>query len=314
MAKEFGIRRKDLGVIYCVRNIKNDKLYIGQTVHNLAYRKQRHLNDTRRGCTQAFHMAIRKYGESSFSWRVLEDEVPNEELNDLEILYIDLFGTYLQDYYNVTMGGESSLGFFPSEETRKKMSMSALNKPPMTDETKRLIAIASTGRVFTEEAKRKSSATKMGHEVNDEARVKISAGHRGKKMSEKTRDKMRNRPTRGTPVRQYNLLNEFLNEWKSLAEATRNTGVSPTNIGNVCANKSKTAGGFKWEYSNPDSSTRAKGKPRHIGKYSLEGVLLKEYSSIKRASDEFGVFISTIQGACKRDGAISCGYKWEYLD
>ena len=100
-----------MGVIYCARNIQNDKLYIGQTI-DFKHRKAAHISEARHSKLKTpFHNAIKKYGEDNFSWTILEDNVPNDELSDLEILYIDMFCTYLGKNYNCSIGGEGNLGY-----------------------------------------------------------------------------------------------------------------------------------------------------------------------------------------------------------
>jgi hypothetical protein len=105
-----------------------------------------------------FHKAIRKYGEDSFEWRLLESNIDNQSLlNSLERLHIARYESLVNDWgYNTEIGGsngalsestkqklrEVMTGRKVSEETRAKMSESqkgriAWNKGiPMTDERK----------------------------------------------------------------------------------------------------------------------------------------------------------------------------------
>ena len=52
------------------------------------------------------------------------------------------------------------------------------------------------------------------------------------------------------PVLQLGLSGELINNFPSIAEATRQTGV--TNIGACCLGKFKAASGFKWEFKNKE--------------------------------------------------------------
>ena len=73
------------GIIYGVRCRCNGKWYIGQTI-NYKQRKQNHLTCARYNRDRCvFHAAIRKYGEDSFEWVVLESGVKtHDELNERE--------------------------------------------------------------------------------------------------------------------------------------------------------------------------------------------------------------------------------------
>ena len=51
-------------------------------------------------------------------------------------------------------------------------------------------------------------------------------------------------------VRQYDLEGNFIKEHYSTRQAERETGISSSSISNVCLEKQKIAGRFKWQYSN----------------------------------------------------------------
>lgn len=52
----------------------------------------------------------------------------------------------------------------------------------------------------------------------------------------------------GKPVIQYSLKGERLARYRSMSEASRQTGVLENGISRVCMGKAKTAGGFLWKY------------------------------------------------------------------
>lgn len=49
--------------------------------------------------------AIRKYGKDSFSISILEDDIPQELLDEKEIYYIDKYSTFREGYNNTVGGG-----------------------------------------------------------------------------------------------------------------------------------------------------------------------------------------------------------------
>ena len=54
----------------------------------------------------------------------IENGLSEKEAKELEILMIDVFNTQAPNGYNITQGGEGTVGFFPSESTRREMSKS----------------------------------------------------------------------------------------------------------------------------------------------------------------------------------------------
>jgi len=54
------------------------------------------------------------------------------------------------------------------------------------------------------------------------------------------------------PVKKFDLFGEFLQEYPSAAAAAKGTGLIASNIIRTCKGKTKTCGGFQWEYSNQE--------------------------------------------------------------
>ena len=116
--------------IYKATNKVTGKCYIGFDC-NWPYRKTAHKHAVKRGSTLVFHNAIRKYGWENFKWDAVEQsEDGNFLLSEREEFYIRKFNShYIYGAgYNMTFGGEATLGWVPSEETRKKISESNLGK------------------------------------------------------------------------------------------------------------------------------------------------------------------------------------------
>jgi len=131
------------GIIYCYHCIPTGKKYIGQTIQEKK-RKIQHKHDCKRGVDNKFYRAVRKYGWEQFIYGIIE-EYEVDFLVEKEIYYIDYYDTY-NNGYNSTIGGEGVCGCSPSEETRKKQSISAKNR---TD-------IRHNKKYFTEEEKREA--------------------------------------------------------------------------------------------------------------------------------------------------------------
>ena len=95
-----------MGCIYIVRNTVNDKVYIGQTVSPLSKRWAAHLYAARTYGTTKLYINMRSLGIDNFFVEKLVDEDSWEELNRLEIEYIQLFDS-INNGYNTMLGGTS---------------------------------------------------------------------------------------------------------------------------------------------------------------------------------------------------------------
>ena len=77
-----------------------------------------------------------------------------------------------------------------SEESKLKMSISAKNKPPMTEEHKRKIGEKSKGRIYSEEVKKKHSEAQKNLMSNEEYRKNVADKNRGQTRSDETKKKI----------------------------------------------------------------------------------------------------------------------------
>jgi len=111
-------------VVYKATNNINGKCYVGVD-KNWPHRKAAHKCAVKKGSTLVFHNAIRQYGWKNFSWEILEESGNHQLLlNEREPFYINELNThYLTgNGYNMTNGGDATMGWVPSEETKIKIS------------------------------------------------------------------------------------------------------------------------------------------------------------------------------------------------
>lgn len=116
--------------IYKATNKVTGKSYIGFD-KNWPYRKSAHRCAVKRGSTLVFHNAIRSYGWEAFEWSILEQSEDGKTLlNEREEFYIRQFNSHYfhGEGYNMTYGGEATLGWVPSEETKEKISKAKRGK------------------------------------------------------------------------------------------------------------------------------------------------------------------------------------------
>lgn len=88
----------------------NGQSYIGQT-KNLEQRKKAHLSDLRRGhhTSKKFQRAYNKYGEASFTFEVLQDEIPDDQGKERETYWIT-FHDSVDNGFNFCFGGSERYG------------------------------------------------------------------------------------------------------------------------------------------------------------------------------------------------------------
>jgi group I intron endonuclease len=95
-------------IIYKVTNLSNGKVYIGKTTLTLNTRKARHYASANRGSETNFHRALRVYSTECFKWEISSKANDENQLNELEILYIKEYNSY-KEGYNMTEGGDGGV-------------------------------------------------------------------------------------------------------------------------------------------------------------------------------------------------------------
>ncbi len=147
-----------MGMIYKLTNLKNGKIYVGQTIQF-----EKRMNHHRHSKQPGVDAAIKKYGWENFSVEILE-ECSEEMLDEREIFWIAKLNSMFPNGYNLTSGGNAKR--IVSEVTRAKL------------------AVIAQGRFAGEKN------PFYGKHHTEEAKAKNAEGHRGKKASTETRFKM----------------------------------------------------------------------------------------------------------------------------
>lgn len=98
------------GSIYIIRNDINDKVYIGQTTMTVHERFMTHMKPStaKQRSGYKLYMAVNKYGKEHFFVETLENNIPLEQLDKKEILYIAQYDSYY-NAYNSTKGGDGRI-------------------------------------------------------------------------------------------------------------------------------------------------------------------------------------------------------------
>ena len=105
----------DRMIIYCARNIDNDKMYIGKTTRQLEVRRQDHHESANNGSETHFHRALRQH---DFEWTILEHVEKN--INEREQFWIQKLDTF-NNGYNMTHGGDGGLTYKKGDELYKRI-------------------------------------------------------------------------------------------------------------------------------------------------------------------------------------------------
>lgn len=192
-------------IVYITTNLINGRKYIGKDVTNRKYYL---------GSGKALKLAINKYGKHNFKKEILGTVNTKQELEELEIYYINYYNACNSElFYNIAKGGlgGGANGRVLSNETKAKMSASA--KRNITSE-RRLELIAQ-----------------------------LNKNHPGKGRFGKDN-------YRSITVYQYDLFGNFIKQYDSLTIAASQTNSQVSKISNCLKSKRKTTNGYIWSTSN----------------------------------------------------------------
>lgn len=118
------------------------------------------------------------------------------------------------------------------------------------------------------------------------------------------------------PVIQLSLSGDFINEYISVCEASRQTGINNSCIYRACIQDNWTAGGFIWIFKEDYNPLKLY---THINRNIVSVVCLDvnnnyicEYKSITEAHNATGADPSAIIRCCRGKQKTAQGFKWKY--
>lgn len=219
------------GIIYKYTS-PSGRHYIGQTTNEKVRRE--HWNTEGPYAGRKIDRARKKYGIKNFSYEVLERRIyesakdARSGLDALEVYYIGLYDSY-RNGYNCTIGGNTCLGYIPTNKTRNKISKAHLGKVVL-QQTRDKLSKARKGKKFTQEWTDNISRSLKGRRCTWGDKISLS---KPKKV-----------------VIQYNTDGVFINEYPSVKDASNKTNISMTALYKCLSGRNNTAGGFIWKYKN----------------------------------------------------------------
>ena len=134
-------------------------------------------------------------------------------------------------------------------------------------------------------------------------------------------------------VYQLSMSGEIIASYKTIKEASKETGISAGHICSVCKGEREYANGYKWRYKDDrlyekatitlltkkEHSKQSRKrifmlKSKKIAQYSLNGELIRIFYGTREIKDELGFSRPSIINCCNNKGKTAYGYKWEYID
>lgn len=227
--------RTKIAGIYEIKNIKTDKVYIGQSKdimerwrdHVRRLKKQKHDN-------HYLQNAWNKYGAEAFCFNILETCEPDfNTLNELEVKWINKKNALDDKYgYNIASGGGNANPYAGMDEERLKKHCEAVRKRQL--EYYKTHEAPFKGRHLPEAAKKYLS--------------EINTGEKSPMFGKKRPDHSKNMSGSGNPRARKVRCIETGEIFGCIKEAASKYGVHNTNIIQMLSGAQKTAGGKTWEY------------------------------------------------------------------
>lgn len=226
------------GIIYCAISPSNKKYY-GYSSLNLEIRKQRHKYKFLKNKISRFYTAIKKYGWDNFKWDIIENHIAEnkKELKDIlcerEKYWIAKDKTTSKEFgYNMTDGGDGTLGFTMSEKQRLEISKNMA-----------LVMIGNTNNNGKRRAKGRTTYRK-GSSLRDEM-IRKYGEEEGVKRHKIWLQNMGKSHCKS--ILQLDKNDNFIKEWASIKMA-HDAGFEGTNISACLKGRRKTHKKYKWRY------------------------------------------------------------------
>lgn len=268
-----------------VHVVPNGKLYFGITF--MPIQKRWRNSGFGYKSQQLFWRAIQKYGWDNIQHIILMENLSKDVACECEKYLIAKYQSNNPKFgYNIASGGEHNSGFHFSH----------------TEEAKKKISEAGTGRVISAQQK-----------------AQISAAQSGKKLSQETKERISSSVLKTmTPERKAQISNSIKSAWESGRYMNRAHTNSAWNKGLTkddprVAKYARVAGTFHHtDETRKKISDAQRGRPAHNRKKVLcveTGIV---YSSVAEAQKITG--IGNISVVARNHSKTAGGYHWRYLN
>lgn len=245
--------------LYLITNNITGKKYVGQTLQSKGYEKrfQAHIitafKSKRKTCY--LYNSIRKYGSENFSIKLLMHDIPENQIDFYECLWIKKFNThYLEgNGYNMTYGGNGTKGYYFTDEVKNKIGKSVRNWWENLSEEEYAYECARRSNYMKGLPKSEEHKKKLSEWASTRTGEKNS--FYGKHHSEATKKHIgdMNSKTVGMfSIETDELLKTFesikkATEYLLLNNITKNKDAS-SRISKICRGSGKTAYGYVWKF------------------------------------------------------------------
>lgn len=282
--------------IYKHTNKTNGKCYIGQTCRknlNERWNNGKGYNGT------IFAKAIEKYGWDNFDHEIIEDNIlTQEEANEREQYWIEYYGSYGENGYNMTRGGDDR-----SDKGRSVYQIEMGTLQIIAEYRSTLAASRETGIVSIYQCCNRDAD-------NPATRSCISAGGYYWCFVEDWSNDWKPKNHFDHGICQIDKDGNLVKIWKSMSEAALEIKRNPSSIHHAIKNKCKCAG-YYWCQKDEFADFKIIKKLRKTCRKIMCVETGKIYESIKFAEIEIGVQLRRcLTGKANKAG----GYHWKYVE
>lgn len=286
--------------IYKVIDKTNGKIYIGKT-SNLKERKWQHERCYEKEDCK-FHRAIQKHGKENFEWEIIDETLGLENAYELEKKYIEEYNSYGKNGYNMTKGGAGGSMWNARPVVCLTLSGEFVKRYDSAGETEKDgfynsdVLLNCKGKLYT--------CKKHMFMFEDDY-----LEHGAKVYRKPEVVNMRK-------VIQCDMNGNFINEYKSVQEASEKTRANRTTISGVLIGTYKSANGFIFVYKEDfpikDISKYKKCKKgRKVAQVDVKsGEIIKVFDRMSDAGKELEVNYKGIQKVVDFPDRTAFGYKW----
>ena len=212
-------------IIYKAENIKNGYVYVGATKKSVDCRKKDHLKKSKKGKSYVFQNAIATYGIDAFKFEQIDTALTTDELAKKEKEYILEYDSNVNGYNSDSGGGIQKTVY-----QYDILTGVLVNKYSNLTDASATIGLNKQG--LSKVCLSVNKASKGFYWTYDYLERFIPLEDNRKKK-----------------VHQYNIEGEFINEFESVSEASKQTRINKSCIAKVCRGERKSSGGYLWKFN-----------------------------------------------------------------